>query len=135
MNESRDRVQGAKLFSKIDLTAGYNLIKIRASDEWKIAFRTRDGYYEYVVMLFGIGNASMSFRNMINTIFKHMIDLGILTYIDNIFIYSQTKEEHERLIKEVLSRLQNGPSSVNRHIQVSQVRNRILRLYDIRYGY
>ena len=106
MNELRDRVQGAKLFTKIDLKAGYNLIRIRAGDEWKTAFRTRYGHYEYLVMPFGMANAPASFQNMINDIFKDMIDLGVVAYIDDILIYSQTKEEHERLVKEVLSRLQ-----------------------------
>jgi hypothetical protein len=53
MNELRDRVQGAKLFTKIDLKAGYNLIRIRTGDEWKTAFRTRYGHYEYLVMPLG----------------------------------------------------------------------------------
>jgi hypothetical protein len=59
-------------------------------------------------MLFGMANAPVSFQNMINKIFKDMIDLGIVTYIDDILIYSQTKEEHERYIKEILSRLQKS---------------------------
>jgi hypothetical protein len=54
-------------------------------------------------MAFGIANAPASFQNMINEILKEMIDLGIVTYIDDILIYSQTNVEHERLIKEVLS--------------------------------
>jgi hypothetical protein len=88
MNEVRDRVQGTKLFTKIDLKAGYNLIRIRARNEWKTAFRTRYGYYEYLGMRFGMATASASFQNMINEIFKDMIDLGIVAYIDDILIYS-----------------------------------------------
>jgi hypothetical protein len=57
-------------------------------------------------MPFGLANAAASFQNMVNEIFKHMIDLSIVTYIDDILIYSQTKEEYEKLVKEVLSRLQ-----------------------------
>jgi hypothetical protein len=45
MNELRDRVQGTKLLTKINLKAGYNLIRIHAGDEWKTPFRTRYGYY------------------------------------------------------------------------------------------
>jgi hypothetical protein len=106
MNKLRDCVQGAKLFTKIDLKAEYNLIRIRAGDEWKTAFRTRYRYYKYLVILFGIANASASFQNMINEILYNMIDLGVVTYIDDILIYSQTKEEYERLVKEVFSHLQ-----------------------------
>jgi hypothetical protein len=114
MNELRDHVQGAKLFTKIDLQAAYNLIRIHSGDEWKTAFRTRYGYHEYLVMPFGIANAPASFQNMINEIFNDMIDLSIVTYIDNILIYSQTHEEHERLIKEVLSRLQKWNLAASR---------------------
>jgi DNA integrity scanning protein DisA with diadenylate cyclase activity len=57
-------------------------------------------------MPFGMANAPGSFQNMINEIFKDMIDLGIVTDIDNKLIYSQTKEKHEKLVKEVFSRLQ-----------------------------
>jgi hypothetical protein len=69
-------------------------------------FRTRYGYYEYLVMLFGMANAPASFQNMINEMFKDIIDLGIIAYIDERLIYSQTKEEYEKLVKEVLSHLQ-----------------------------
>jgi chaperone required for assembly of F1-ATPase len=57
-------------------------------------------------MPFGMANTPTSFQNMINEILKDMIDLGVITYIDNILIYSQTKEKHQRLIEEVLSHLQ-----------------------------
>jgi hypothetical protein len=53
-----------------------------------------------------MANAPASFQNMINKIFKDMIDLGIVTYIDDILIYSPTKEEHDKIVKELLSRLQ-----------------------------
>jgi hypothetical protein len=89
MNELRDRVQGTKLFTKIDLKAGYNLIRICTGDEWKIAFRTRYGDCEYLVMPFGIANTSVSFQNMTNEIFKDMIELGVVTYINDILIYIQ----------------------------------------------
>jgi hypothetical protein len=56
-------------------------------------------------MLFGMATALASFQNMINEIFKDMIDLGIIAYIDDILIFSQIKEEHEKLVKEVLSHL------------------------------
>jgi hypothetical protein len=113
MNELRDRVQGTKLFTKIDLKAGYNLIRIRASNEWKTAFRTRYRLYEYLVIPLGIADAPALFQNMINEIFKNMIDLGVVAYIDDILIYSQTEEEHEKLIKEVLSRLQKWDLAVS----------------------
>jgi hypothetical protein len=105
MIELRDCIQGAKLFTKIDLKARYNPIKICTGDTWKTVFRTKYGHYEYLVILFRITNTLASLQNIINEIFKDMIDLSVVAYIDDILIYSQTKEEHDRLIKEVLSRL------------------------------
>jgi hypothetical protein len=70
MNQLRDHVQGTKLYTKIDLINGYNLIRIRTGDEWKTSFRTGYGHYEYLVILFRIANGPISFQNMINEIFK-----------------------------------------------------------------
>jgi hypothetical protein len=102
----RDRVQGAKLCTTSDLQAGDTLIRIRTGGEWKSAVRTRSGDYEDLVTAIGMANAPASFHNMINEIFKDMIDHGIVAYIDDILIYSQTKEEHESLVNEVYSHLQ-----------------------------
>ena len=65
MNELRDRVLGAKIFTKLDLKSGYNLIRIKEGDEWKTAFRTRYGLFEYKVMPFWLANARATFQNMI----------------------------------------------------------------------
>ena len=66
MNELRDRVRGAKTFAKLDLNAGYNLIRIIKVDEWNTAFRSKYGHYEYTVMTFGLANAPATFQNMMN---------------------------------------------------------------------
>jgi hypothetical protein len=69
MSELQDRVRGVKIFTKIDLKNGYNLIRIKPGDEWKTAFNTRYGLYEYTVMPFGLSNALATFQNMMNHIF------------------------------------------------------------------
>jgi hypothetical protein len=69
MSELQDRVRGAKIFTKIDLKNGYNLIRIKPGDEWKTAFKTRYGLYEYTIMPFGLSNAPATFQNMMNHIF------------------------------------------------------------------
>jgi hypothetical protein len=109
MSELQDRVRGAKIFTKIDLKNGYNLIRIKTGDEWKMAFKTRYRLYEYTVMPFGLSNAPATFRNMMNHIFRDLLDLGLIVYLDNILIYAETEEEHDRIVTEVLKRLaKNG---------------------------
>ena len=108
MNELRDRVRGAKIFTKLDLKFGYNLIRIKDGDEWKTAFRTCYGLFEYKVMPFGLAIAPATFQNMMNEIFRDMIDLGVIIYLDDILIYSENEQDHVlvALVKRVLECLQ-----------------------------
>jgi hypothetical protein len=108
MSELQDRVRGAKFFTKIDLKNGYYLIRIKAGDEWKTAFRCRYGLYEFLVMPFGLTNALATFQDMMNHIFRDMLDQGVIAYIDDILIYAETEEEHDELVKEVLKRLEEN---------------------------
>ena len=77
MDELRDRVQGARFFTKLDLRDGYYLIPIKEGDEWKTAFRTRNGHFEYKVMPFGLANAPATFQNMINDILREYFSLSL----------------------------------------------------------
>ena len=75
INQHCDRVRGAIIFSRLDLKAGYNLIRLKKDGKWKTAFRSRYGHYEYNVMPFGLANAPAMFQNMMSDIFKDMIDV------------------------------------------------------------
>ena len=108
MNELRDWVAGSRIFTKIDLKAGYNLIRIKPGDEWKTAFRTRYGHYEYLVMPFGLANVPATFQDMMKEILRDLIYHGVVVYIDDILIYTENEEEHVRLTREVLRRLQEN---------------------------
>jgi len=74
MEELRDRVRTAKIFTKLDLKDGYHLIRIKGGDEWKTAFRTRYGLYQYKVMPFGLVNAPATFQAMMNEVLKDYLD-------------------------------------------------------------
>jgi len=113
MQELQDRVQGAKWFTKLDLKNGFNLICIREGDEWKTAFRTRYGLYEFQVMPFGLTNAPSTFQDMMNHVFSDMINLGLLVYMDDFLIYAKTEEKHDQRVKEVLRRLQENRLAVS----------------------
>jgi len=113
MQELQDRVQGAQWFTKMDLKNGFNLIRIREGDEWKTAFRTRYGLYEFQVMPFGLTNALSTFQDMMNNVLSDLLDVGVLAYMDDILIYAVTKSEHDHLVKEVLRRLQDKGLAVS----------------------
>jgi hypothetical protein len=108
MSELRDRLFKAKIFTKIDLKNGFNLIRIAEGHEWKTAFRTRYGLYQYNVMPFGLCNAPSAFQAMINDVLKELLDEGVVVYIDDILIYSETEEEHEMLVEKVLQKLREA---------------------------
>jgi len=102
MQELQDRIQGAQWFTKMDLKNGFHLIWIKEGDECKTAFRTRYGLYEFLVMPFGLCNAPATFQDMMNHIFRDMLNLGLLAYMDDLLIYAKTVEEHDKIVGEVL---------------------------------
>jgi hypothetical protein len=68
-----------------------------------MAFKTWYGLYKYTVMPFGLSNAPATFQNMMNHIFRDLLDLGLIVYLDNILIYAETEEEHDCIVMEVLN--------------------------------
>jgi len=113
MQELQDRVQGAQWFTKLDLKNGFNLIRIREGDEWKTAFWTRYGLFEFNVMPFGLTNAPSTFQDMMNHVLSDILDVGVLAHMDDILVYGKTEEKHDRLVKEVLGRLQENGLAVS----------------------
>jgi len=105
MDELRDRVAGAKVFTKLNPKDGYHLIQIRKGDEHKPAFRTRYGPYEYKVMPFGLVNAPAKFQTIINKSLSEFLDHRVVVYLDDILLYSENREDHIKLVQKVLDRL------------------------------
>ncbi|WVZ63477.1 LOW QUALITY PROTEIN: hypothetical protein U9M48_013104 [Paspalum notatum var. saurae] len=100
-----DQLQGACVFSKIDLGSGYHHLKIRPSDIPKTAFTTKYGLDEYTVISFGLTNAPAYFMQLMNSVFMDYLDKFVMVFIDDILIYSKTEAEHEEHLRLVFQRL------------------------------
>jgi len=105
INDIIDRVKGAKYFTKLDLRSAYNLIRIKEGDEYKTAFRTKYGHYEYLVMPFGLKNAPAVFQSFINSVLRPFLEKSVILYLDDILIYSSSLEEHHKTVRSVLKTL------------------------------
>jgi hypothetical protein len=100
-----DQLQGACVFSKIDLRSGYHQLKIRPEDIPKTAFTCKYGLYEYTVMSFGLTNAPAFFMHLMNKVFMDYLDTFVVIFIDDILVYSKSEAEHEKHLRLVLLRL------------------------------
>lgn len=103
-----DRVQGCTIFSVIDLKNAFNLIRIREGDEWKTAFRTPLGLYEYLVMPFGLSNAPSTFQALIQDTLRDYLDVFCVVYLDDILIFSRSQTDHDRHVQQILQRLKDA---------------------------
>jgi len=113
MTTLMEQVGTSQVFSKLDLKLRFNLLRIAEGDEWKTAFKTRYGLYEYTLMPFRLTNAPSVFQRHLNNILSEKMDLGVVIYIDDILIYTQTEEEHVELVRWVLKKVSENGLSVN----------------------
>src|SRR5467141_3268858 len=97
-----DRLHTAKRFTKIDLCEAYNLVRIRPGDEWKMAFRTRYGSFEFLDMHFGVCNGPAFFQCFMNDVFADMLDVCVIIYHDDILIFMDDPHKHSDQVHEVL---------------------------------
>ncbi len=109
MSSAFERLQGASFFTKLDLRNAYHLVRIREGDEWKTAFNTPRGHFEYCVLPFGLSNAPAVFQALVNDVLRDMLDQFIYVYLDDILIFSHSLQEHVQHVRRVLQRLlENG---------------------------
>lgn len=108
IHEIQDRIQGAKFFTKYDITEAYNRLRIKEGDEWKTAFRTKLGHFEYTVMPFGLTNAPASFQRFIFSVLEEYLDIFVIAYLDDILVFSKTETEHFEHNRKVLQKLREA---------------------------
>jgi len=108
ISEILDRAAGAKFFTKLDVKDAYYRIRIRKGDEWKTAFRTRYGLFEYLVMPFGLTNAPATFQSYIHQALGGLLDEFCIVYLDDILIFSPDRDTHTEHIRRVLARLRKA---------------------------
>ena len=111
--ELQDRLCNAKIFTKLDLKGAYNLIRMKEGDEWKTAFRTRYGHFEYLVMPFGLTNALATCQELINNVLRKYLDRSVIAYLDDILIYSESEIAHARHVIQVLQALDQAELRLN----------------------
>ncbi|EPS59216.1 hypothetical protein M569_15593 [Genlisea aurea] len=109
-----DKIQSAKYFTSMDLLQGFYQLPLRESDRPKTAFKTTFGHYQFRVCSMGLSNSPSVFQRVMNQVFSRLINKSVLIYIDDILIFSKTKEEHLRHIREVFETIRREHLSVKR---------------------
>ncbi len=100
-----EELRGARMFSKLVLRSAYSLVSIRESDEWKTAFITPTGHYDFLIMPYGLANAHSVFQEFMNEVSREFLHTFIIIYVDDILICSQNLADHRHHVMQVLLRL------------------------------
>ena len=102
----QDRLTGANWYSKIDLRDAFYAVRMAKGEEWKTAFRTRYGLYQFRVMPMGLTNAPATCQQLVNDVLRDLLDITTIAYVDDILIFTRgSREQHTKDVQAVLERL------------------------------
>jgi len=109
ITELIDNMDSKKVFTKMDLRWGFNNVRIKEGDEWKGAFIMHIGSFEPTVIFFGMTNLPATFQVMMNEILRDLINEGkVAAFVDDILVGTETEEEHDKIVEEILRRLEKN---------------------------
>ncbi len=109
IQETLNTISKAKWFTKLDVSAAFHRIRIKEGDEWKTAFRTRFGLFEWLVTPFGLVGAPSTFQRFINWVLRDHLDEFCSAYVDDVLIYTDGSEaDHEAHVKKVLDKMESA---------------------------
>ena len=103
----QDHIRGAKWFTKLNITDAYYRLQITKGEEWKTAFQTKYGCFEYTVMPFGLTNTPASFQRFINEVLREHLNIFVIAYLDDILIFLENYDEHVEHIRKILKKIEN----------------------------
>ena len=105
IGELQNRLRTVQWFMSLDIEETYYWVRMKESKEWKTVFQTRYRHYEYTVMSFGLKNAPVTFQQLIKNMVREYLDMFVITYLNDILIYSDTLKKHQQHVLKVLEKL------------------------------
>ena len=109
ISDNLENIGTKKVFTKMDLRQGYNNVRIKEGDEWKAAFTTPEGFFEPLVMFFELTNSPVMFQTIMTELLRDLINIRkVAAFIDNVIVGMETEDGHDKIVAEVIKRLEEN---------------------------